>query len=52
MNSLFFQKHPPEVFYKKAVLKNLAVFTLKHLSWSHFLIKLQACSNTGAFSCE
>ena len=30
----------PEVFYKKAVLKNFAIFIRKHLSWSLFLIKL------------
>ena len=36
------QKQPPEVFYKKAVLKNFAIFTRKHLCWSFFLIKLQA----------
>ena len=27
------QKQPPVVFYKKAVLKNFAVFTGKHLCW-------------------
>ena len=36
------QKQPSEVFYKKAVLKNFAIFTGKHLCWSLFLIKLQA----------
>ena len=37
-----FKKKPPEVFYTKAVLKNLAIFTTrKHLWWSLFLIKLQ-----------
>ena len=30
------------MFYKKAVLKNFANFTGKHLYWSLFLIKLQA----------
>ena len=34
--------HPPELFYKKAVLKHFAIFTEKHLCWSLFLIKLQA----------
>ena len=38
------QKQPPEVFYKKDVLKKFANFTGKHLSWSLFLIKLQAFS--------
>ena len=36
------QKQPPEMFYKKAVLKNLAIFARrkgKHLCWSPFLIK-------------
>ena len=37
----FLQKQAPEVFYKKTVLKNFAIFT-KHLCWSLFLIKLQA----------
>ena len=35
------QKHKPEVFCKKIVLKNLANLTEKHLQWS-LLIKLQA----------
>ena len=35
------EKRPPEVFYKKAVLKNFLIFTGKHLCWSLFLIKLQ-----------
>ena len=30
------QKQPPDVFYKKTVLKNFAVYTEKHLSWSLF----------------
>ena len=36
-----FQKLPPEVFYKKAVLKSFANFTGEHLYWSLFLITLQ-----------
>ena len=36
------QKQPPEVFYKKGVLKNFTKFTGKHLYQSLFLIKLQA----------
>ena len=37
-----FKKQPLEVFYKKAFVKNLAIFTTrKHLWWSLFLIKLQ-----------
>ena len=50
------QKQPSEMFYKKAVLRNFAIFTGKHLCWSLFLIKLQAFrpdskrdSNTGVF---
>ena len=35
------QKQPPEVFYKKGVLKNFSKFTGKHLRQSLFLIKLQ-----------
>ena len=34
------KKQPPEVI-KRAVFKNFAVFTGKHLCWSLFLIKLQ-----------
>ena len=33
------QKQPPEVFYKKAVFKKLAIFTEKHLCWSPLLIQ-------------
>ena len=50
MNPL--QKQPPEVFYKKAILKNFAILTGKHLCWSLFLIKLRALignSSTGVF---
>ena len=43
------QKQPPEVLYKKDVLKNFAVFTEKHLYMSLFLIKLKAFS-TAALS--
>ena len=38
------QKLPPEVFHKKAALKNVAIFTGKHLRWSLFL-KLQKFRN-------
>ena len=40
VNSFSLQKHPPEVFYKKTVLKDFATFTGKHLDgdWS-----LQIC---------
>ena len=37
-----FQKQPPEVFCKKAILKNFTIFTGKPLCWILFLIKLQA----------
>ena len=35
------QKQPPEVFYKKAVFKNLTIFKGKHLCRSLFLVKLR-----------
>ena len=38
MNS---KKQPPEVFYKKAVLKNFSILTGKYLCSSLFLIKLE-----------
>ena len=41
------QKQPPEVLYKKAALKNFAIFAGKHLCWSLFLIKLQAYRKSG-----
>ena len=34
------KKHPPEVFYKKGVLKNFAKFTGKHLCESLFFNKV------------
>ena len=33
------QKQPPEMFYKKAVIKNLTIFTGKGLCWNFFLIQ-------------
>ena len=36
------------MFYKKAVLKNVAIFIGKQLRWSLYLIKLEA----KLFSCE
>ena len=33
------QKQSLEVFYKKAVVEKLAIFTERHLCWSPFLIK-------------
>ena len=30
-----------QVFFKKTVLKNFAIFTGKHLCWSLFIIKLK-----------
>ena len=38
------EKQPPEVIYRKGVLKNFANLTGKHLCWRLFLIKFQACS--------
>ena len=32
-------KLPPEVFYKKAVLKNFVIFIGKYMCWSLFLIQ-------------
>ena len=37
----YFRSSRPEVFCKKNVLKNFAIFAGKHLSWDLFLIKLQ-----------
>ena len=39
--TVFNANQPPEVLYKKAALKNFALFTGKHLCSSLFLIKLQ-----------
>ena len=41
-SSSYLQKQPPELFYKKAVLGNFAIFTGKQQCWSLFLMKLQA----------
>ena len=39
------KKQPLEMFYKKAVLKNISIFKGKHMYWSPFLIKgLQPCN--------
>ena len=35
-NFLKQQRQPPEVFCKKGVLKNFAIFRRKHLCWSLF----------------
>ena len=35
----FKKKQPTELFYKKVVLKNFAIFTWKHLCWSLLLIQ-------------
>ena len=37
-----FKKQPPQVFYKKAALKNSAILMGKYLRWSLFFINLQA----------
>ena len=41
LNTFFkkMQKQPPEVLYKKTVVKKLAIITDKHLYWSSFLIE-------------
>ena len=41
------QKQPPELFYKRAVIKNFAIFTGKYLCWSLFLIRLEALGLKG-----
>ena len=43
----FHQKHPPQVFYKKAVLKYFSIFTGKHLSLFNKdnIASLQACNS-------
>ena len=47
------QKQPPRCFMKKAFLKNLAIFTGKHLRWSLFLIKfIEKDTSTQVFSSE
>ena len=38
----YVQKQPPEMLFKKVVLKNFANLTEKHLCWSLFLIKMEA----------
>ena len=41
------KKEPPEVFYKKAVLKNFSILTGRHLCWSLFFnqfVVLQVCN--------
>ena len=42
------QKRALEVFYEKAVLERVAIFTGKHLCWSLISIKLLD-SNAGVF---
>ena len=37
------QKQPPEVFYKKGILKYFTIFAEKHLCWNLLLTKLE-CS--------
>ena len=40
MTMLYGQKQPPEVFYKKGVLRNFTKFTPKHLCQSLFFNKV------------
>ena len=47
-----FQKQLPEVFYKKALLKNFVIFTGKHLYWGLFSILLKETLTQVALSCE
>ena len=47
------QKQPPDLFYKKGVLKNFAKFTGTHLCLSLFLVKpLKKETLAQVFSCE
>ena len=52
------QKEPPEVIYKKAVLKNSTIFTGRHLCWSRFSPVLESLQlyqkgiPMQVFSCE
>ena len=46
------QKHSLEVFYKKAVPKNYAIFTGKYQCWSCFLIKLKKRQVISCEGCE
>ena len=39
---IYSQKQPPEMFYKKGVLKNFAKFTGKHMRWSLYFNKVAA----------
>ena len=45
------QKQPPEVIYKKSVLKNFAMFIGKRLYW-RLATLLKRDSNAGVFFCE
>ena len=45
------QKQPPEVLHKKTTLKNLAIFTGKHLCWSRPATLLKKAP-TQVLSCE
>ena len=38
-----------QIFFKKGVLKNFAMFIGKHLCWSRFLIKFQCCRHAFLF---
>ena len=52
---IIIKKQPPEVFYKKDILKTLAKFTTKHLCRSHFFMACNFNKNetpTKVFSCE
>ena len=40
----YFRSSRLQMFFKTSVLKNFANFTGKHLGWSLFLLKLQACN--------
>ena len=39
-----FSSSHSQMFFKKGVIKNFEIWTVKHLSWSLLLIKLQVCN--------
>ena len=45
------QLQPLEMIYKKAVLKNFAMFTGKHLCWNLFLSKVASLKKRLQHSC-
>ena len=50
MEGTYFQKQPPQVYYKKCVIKNFAKFTGKHMCQACNFIKKETLAEV--FSCE